>query len=107
MSNNTINVTTLTLSYQLPTTFFSLFLFVTDGLNVRQDADVINGTIIATCNSLPLTISNGYFVATLCTTNLQLINTVDGAILYSLAKVSLPLVSIVKLNRFVFATVYF
>jgi hypothetical protein len=63
--------------------------------------------INAFCDGNQLTASNGYFTTNSCSNNLQLINTVDGAILYSLVKVSLPLVSIVKLNRFDFATIQF
>jgi hypothetical protein len=63
--------------------------------------------INAICDGNQLTVSNGYFTATSCSNNLQLINAADGAILYSLVKISLPLVSVIKLNRFVFATIQF
>jgi len=52
-------------------------------------------------------VSAGYFIATACSANLNLVSNIDGALLYSLVKVALPLVNVIRLNRFVFATIQF
>jgi hypothetical protein len=102
VANNSISVssTTLTLSIALPTSYYSLFLFVADVSNQRLDAAIINRTMSAACNGSNLLVRNGYFATTQCTTNLVLLNVVDSATLYSSAKVALPIVSLITLNRF-------
>jgi hypothetical protein len=61
---NSINVSTLALSYNLPTSYYQMFLFVNDVMNNKLSAFISNNTINATCNGVALNVSNGYFTAT-------------------------------------------
>jgi hypothetical protein len=81
---NSINVSTLALSYNLPTSYYQMFLFVNDVMNNKLSAFISNNTINATCNGVALNVSNGYFTSVNCKTNLTIFNTISNSIIYNL-----------------------
>jgi hypothetical protein len=57
-------------------------LFVNDVMNNKLSAFISNNTINATCNGVALNVSNGYFTATKCSSDLIIMNTIESAVIY-------------------------
>jgi hypothetical protein len=107
-ASNATTVLNLTSSYVLPTTYYKLFLFINDTSNAPQSALINVGTIAAYCNNTQLFGENGYFKATTaCSTNLTIINTVTLATIFYQSVFSYPIVTTIKLARYVFPTLFF
>jgi hypothetical protein len=82
-----------------------MFLFVNDTINTKLGAFIVNGTITASCNSVLMVPSNGYFTSSACTTDLTILNIVNGATIFYAATVTPTIIYTVKLSRFVFPTI--
>jgi hypothetical protein len=100
-----LTITNLTLSQQLNTNYYQLFLFVVDGMNIPLNQNITQNQIKAFCNGTQLPIGFGYFKATQCLNNLSIVNSVNNVSIFQQQVVSLPIISTIKLNRSTFATV--
>lgn len=95
------------LSYALSTSYYNMFLFINDTLNTNLAVFINNGTLTAQCNGGAMTVSNGYFTSTNCTTALTINNTVTGAIIYTAATFTPTIIFTVCMNRFVMPAIWF
>jgi hypothetical protein len=81
-ANNSILVNSLQLSYALPTTYYQMFLFVTDMLNTPLNGEINNSNVTGYCNNVSMAIGNGYFKSPTCTSNLTIFNSFTNVTLY-------------------------
>jgi hypothetical protein len=99
----------ITTSYNLTTTYFTQFVWVNDTLGNSLGAAIVNGTLNASCNNVPMINSlTGYFRmnTSTCASNLVICNTLTNAVLFTSAAPTSYLFTVV-LNRFLFPTIRF